>query len=145
MKYVVKFTSEGLLSGKNIGDQVSFDDADTQHLLNLDLIEPEADYQARQEAKAQAEQAEPAPTGSPLSLSQIISPERMAELMTEEEDRLLEPHKGNGGWYEFPPAETDGKPVKVQGRAAAVEEFVRRLEAEHVESGDSANGQHPNP
>lgn len=223
MKHRVKYTAQGLLSGKSVGDVVSFDDADTRHLLALGLIETEEDYQARQEAKAQAEaESEPeepdsdeleevrkaleterevsaekqrlidklladqatdqkalsrssaeaaklsqalektrqelanaqatqqqGETGTlmvpikPEWLSSVVSPERIAELIAEEEDRLLEPHKGKSGWYQF--GEGDDT-VKVQGRDAALTELAKRLNAEggdDAEPDDTASGQQP--
>jgi len=58
--YRVKYRALGLLSDKEPGDTVKLDDADAAHLLDLGVIESEADYQERQAAKAEAEaEAEP--------------------------------------------------------------------------------------
>ncbi|MHA0041513.1 hypothetical protein [Deinococcus sp. PEB2-63] len=53
--YRVKYRALGLLSSKEPGDTVKLDDADAAHLLDLGVIESEADYQERQAAKAEAE------------------------------------------------------------------------------------------
>lgn len=53
--YRVKYRALGLLSSKEPGDTVKLDDADAAHLLDLGVIESEADYQERQTAKAEAE------------------------------------------------------------------------------------------
>lgn len=130
-KYRVKY-SLGKLEGLNPGDATpKLTQAEVEHYLGLGLIETEDEYQARQEAQAKAEaeyQAQqPTDTVQTASLSQVISPERMQELVTEEEDRMLEPHKGKSGWYQF--GEGD-EVVKVQGREAALEELAKRLNAE---------------
>lgn len=148
-KYRLKYASVGgSITGKMPGDEVTVTGDEEQQLKDLGLIESEEDYQARQDARAQAEAEAAQQQTSTLefaSLSQVISPERIAQLVQEEEDRLLEPHKGKSGWYQF--GEGDDT-VKVQGRDAALTELAKRLNAEggdDVESGDSANGQHPNP
>ncbi|GGN32297.1 hypothetical protein [Deinococcus daejeonensis] len=131
-KYRVKYASHGgQLTGKLPGDEVEVRGDEEKQLLDLGLIESEEDYQQRQEAKAQAE-AEAQQVGSELdmvTLSSIVSTERVAELIEEEEDRVLEKHatKGNGGWYEFTAAGKDGKPVKVQGRDKAIEHLAGLL------------------
>lgn len=53
--YRVKYRALGLLNSKEPGDTVKLDDADAAHLLDLGVIESEADYQERQAAKAEAE------------------------------------------------------------------------------------------
>lgn len=141
MKHRVKYAAEGLLSGKQVGDQVTFDSADTAHLLALGLIETEDEYEARQAAKAEAE-AETQTDSVTMKvswadLSAVVSPDRIAELVMTEEDRLLEPHKKGGGWYHF----GEGAAlVKVQGRDEALAELAKR-EAANVESGQPADGQ----
>lgn len=141
MKYRVKHASVGgPLTGKAPGDQVTVTGEDEQHLLALGLLETEEEYEARQAAKAEAEAAQTDTINMTVdwaSLSQVISPERMAELVMAEEDRLLEPHKKGGGWYHF----GEGPDlVKLQGREDALAELAKRQEAANA-AGQSAGGE----
>ena len=140
MKYRVKYAAEGLLSGKQVGDQVAFDSADTAHLFALGLIETEDEYQERQAAKAEAEAAQTDSVTVNVNwgdLSPVVSPERIAELVTAEEDRLLDAHKKGGGWYHF--GEGDAL-VKVQGREDALAELAKLQEAADA-AGQPAGGE----
>lgn len=125
MMYRVKYASVGLLTGKQVGDQVKLDTADAKHLLDLGAIETEAEYQARQAAAAEAAEQETLTVQlDTAALSPVVSHERVAELIAEEEDRLLEPFKKGGGWFHFP---VEGaEPIKVQGREAALVELAKR-------------------
>ncbi|WP_295814514.1 hypothetical protein [uncultured Deinococcus sp.] len=124
--YRVKYASVGLLTGKQVGDQVKLDTADAKHLLDLGAIETEAEYQARQAAAEAAEQETLTVQLDTAALSPVVSHERVGELIAEEEDRLLEPFKKGGGWYHFPVE--GGEPIKAQGREAALAELARRSE-----------------
>lgn len=88
----------------------------------------EGELKAAQDRVAQLESQQGATeaeiTVNWASLSSVVAPERMAALVTEEEDRMLEPFKGKSGWYSFGEGEDL---VKVQGREAAVEELARRV------------------
>lgn len=88
----------------------------------------EGELKAAQDRVAQLESQQGATeaeiTVNWASLSSVVAPERMAALITEEEDRMLEPFKGKSGWYSFGEGEDL---VKVQGREAAVEELARRV------------------
>jgi len=141
-KYRVKHASVGgPLTGKAPGDQVSVTGEDEQHLLALGLIETEDEYEARQAARAEAEaEAQTDSVTVKVSwadLSAVVSPDRIAELVMAEEDRLLEVHKKGGGWYHFGEGDTL---VKVQGRDEALAELAKR-EAANAEPGQPADGQ----
>ena len=124
--YRVKYRALGLLSSKEPGDTVKLDDADAAHLLDLGVIESEEDYEERQVAKAEAEATQTESVTVNVDwgdLSHVVSPERIAELVTAEEDRLLDAHKKGGGWYHF--GEGDAL-VKVQDRKST------RLNSSHT-------------
>ena len=70
-------------------------------------------------------------------LSPVVSRGRIAELVTAEEDRLLDAHKKGGGWYHF--GEGDAL-VKVQGRDDALAELAKRQEAANA-AGQPAGGE----
>lgn len=109
MKYRVLYGSVGgVMTGKKPGQAVNIPDKEeAAHLLGLGLIESEEDYEARQEAKAEA--GEDAATEE--------------KRLRAAQDQVLEPYKRGGGWFHF--GEGDDL-VRVQGREDALAELKRR-------------------
>lgn len=140
-KYRLKYASVGgAATGKKPGDVITVTGDEEAELLALGLLETEDEYQERQAAKAEAEAAQTDSVTVNVNwgdLSPVVSPERIAELVTVEEDRLLDAHKKGGGWYHF--GEGDAL-VKVQGREDALAELAKLQEAADA-AGQPASGQ----
>jgi len=135
-KYRLKYASVGgAVTGKKPGDVITVTGDEEAELLALGLLETEDEYQERQAAKA--ETLSVTVNVGWGDLSPVVSPERIAELVTAEEDRLLDVHKKGGGWYHF--GEGDAL-VKVQGRDDALAELAKRQEAANA-AGQPAGGE----
>lgn len=128
-KYRLKYASVGgSITGKVPGDEVTVTGDEEQQLKDLGLIESEEDYQARQEAKAQADaKSEPEePDGDELEQLRQKTADLKQEL-----DSLSKSSQENSAHLNQALEEARKQLERTKESAASLAEAHQKLEAEH--------------
>lgn len=111
------------------GQSIEVDEDRARELIRAGLAAPEGEQAGP--ARHQGEKGQP-----------LVTPDDQAKLdaakQRADEDARLQPYAKGSGWYEFAADEEGGKPVKMQGREAALAELTRREAA--GATGQSAAG-----